>query len=153
MSDRSLEDLAKFGALVNYENGRIILVQGAPSDALYLLLSGEAHVYFDSDEGGQMHLKTLQAGDHFGEIGVLEEGIRTANVKAHTDCSVFKIDCTAFEKILKVAELAAPLLLGLSRSLALRLALLTRRLADVWSIKNTWAGAESAAHTRQNRRR
>jgi CRP-like cAMP-binding protein len=55
--------------------GRILTTQGAPGDTFYALLNGEAKVEIDG------HLRrTLETGDFFGEISMLDRGLATATI-------------------------------------------------------------------------
>ncbi len=127
-----------YGDTVNYKAGKIIVRQGAVGDALYFILEGSVGVYSSDRRGGENHLRTIGSGGHFGEVGVLEKGQRTANVRATSDCVLFRISAEAFGRIKQDPALAVPILNGLSRSLALRLADVTNRLAEVWACKNAW---------------
>jgi CRP-like cAMP-binding protein len=70
---------------------------------------------------------------------LLQSGTRTANVRTITQSRLSRLDKEAFQGILEVPELATPFLHGLSRSLAIRLADVTNRFADVKSFKDVWA--------------
>lgn len=138
VGDELLDRLRSYGDTVTYKAGKIILKQGGAGDALYLILEGSVGAYTSDARGGENHLRTIGSGGHFGEVGVLEKGQRTANVRATSDCVLFRISAEAFGKLKQDPALAVPILSGLCRSLGLRLADVTNRLTEVWASKNSW---------------
>lgn len=62
--------------------GIYVIEQGEPADALYLILNGTADALLEHPDGQVVHLRRMQAGDFFGEIGLVA-GARTAHVVAH----------------------------------------------------------------------
>jgi CRP-like cAMP-binding protein len=106
--------------------GDRIVRQGERGDTLYVLLSGVAEVVLD--EAPEAPVAVLGAGDPFGEIGFLTSEPRTANVVARAPCEVLVLSGAFFQRfIAKEPAVAAKVLLDLSRVLASRLALTTRR--------------------------
>ncbi|HKR72237.1 MAG TPA: PIG-L family deacetylase [Streptosporangiaceae bacterium] len=61
--------------------GTYVVEQGEPADALYLILNGTADALLEQADGGLVHLRRMQAGDYFGELGLVG-GARTAHVVA-----------------------------------------------------------------------
>ena len=61
--------------------GIYVIEQGEPADALYLILNGTADALLEHPDGQVVHLRRMQAGDFFGELGLVA-GERTAHVVA-----------------------------------------------------------------------
>jgi LmbE family N-acetylglucosaminyl deacetylase len=61
--------------------GIYVVEQGEPADALYLILNGTADALLEHPDGQVVHLRRMQAGDFFGELGLVA-GQRTAHVVA-----------------------------------------------------------------------
>ena len=61
--------------------GTCVIEQGEPADALYLILNGTADALLEHPGGQVIHLRRMQAGDFFGELGLVT-GERTAHVVA-----------------------------------------------------------------------
>jgi sulfate permease, SulP family len=139
MSNVQRSAFSEYGEVLELASGQDVLKQGKAADALYLLLDGKVGIYVTGPEGSEVHLRTIETGGHFGEVGLLQSGTRTANVRTLTRTMVFRLDAAAFKRVLKDAEVAVPLLHGLSRSLAIRLADITNRLADARSLKDAWS--------------
>lgn len=63
--------------------GTCIVEQGEPADALYLILNGTADALLEHPDGQLTHMRRMQAGDFFGELGLVAgAGERTAHVVA-----------------------------------------------------------------------
>jgi LmbE family N-acetylglucosaminyl deacetylase len=61
--------------------GTRVVEQGEPADALYLILNGTADRLLERPDGQVIHLRQMQAGEFFGERGLIA-GKRPANVVA-----------------------------------------------------------------------
>ncbi len=71
--------------------GTVVFVQGDPGDSFFVIAEGEADVVGDGAP-----VRTLGAGDSFGEIALLHDVARTATVRAREDLVMFEIDREAF---------------------------------------------------------
>lgn len=81
--DRTLFDQLKDRAEYRTFNpGETIIRQGSRADAFYVLLGGMVDVVRTTDRGVSHEISTMSAPAFFGEIGLLEEGRRTATVRA-----------------------------------------------------------------------
>ena len=85
------------------ESGNKFIVEGDEGNSIYLLLKGEAEINQaltlsvnkgDSDKREKSIMKlTDRDFPHWGEMSIFSEGdVRTANVRAQTDCILAKID-------------------------------------------------------------
>jgi CRP/FNR family transcriptional regulator, cyclic AMP receptor protein len=73
----------------DYEVGEVILEEGANSKELYIITSGEVEILVDPSiiSGAEtpkhmVPIATLSRGQSFGEIALVDEGIRSATVRA-----------------------------------------------------------------------
>jgi len=80
--------------------GQTIVRQGEPADAFYVLVSGQARVVKEGDNGEDISLNVLRPGDGFGEMGLLEEASRNATVRATSEVSVLKLDRAVFQALI-----------------------------------------------------
>jgi HlyB family type I secretion system ABC transporter len=87
----------------SYGFGAVIVREGDPADALYVLVSGRARVVKRGDNGEEVPLDVLRAGDSFGEMGLLERATRKATVRASSDVETLRLDQAAFEALLVAA--------------------------------------------------
>ena len=86
---------------VSFSFGDIIVREGDPADAFYVLVSGRARIIKRTEQGEEISLNTLRSGDSFGEMGLLEHSTRTATVRASSDVSALRLDKSVFESLLK----------------------------------------------------
>jgi NADH dehydrogenase len=68
--------------LAHFEPGEVIVEQGAPADAFYLVMKGEVQVVRTNPDGTQIELARQHEGDVFGEVGLLRHRRRNATVRA-----------------------------------------------------------------------
>ena len=85
----------------NYEFGDLLVRQGEPADAFYVLVSGRARVVKADQNGNEIVLATLKPGDSFGEAALSEGGTRTATVRCSTAVEALRLDRADF---LQLAE-------------------------------------------------
>jgi CRP/FNR family transcriptional regulator, cyclic AMP receptor protein len=77
---KELELLAKLAKEQRYEAGATIVKAGAGGHGLYIIKEGNVSVVRDGKK-----VASMGPGQFFGEISVLDGGLRTADVKADTD--------------------------------------------------------------------
>jgi len=82
--------------------GQPIVREGEPADGFYVLVSGQARVVKQRENGEDISLNLLRAGDSFGEMGLLEEGSRNATVRATGDVTILKLDRSVFQALIHV---------------------------------------------------
>lgn len=71
----------------------IILRAGEPAEKLYYLIRGSASVIDVDDEGHEIILAYLNAGDFIGEMGLFYKSLsRTANIRARAPCVLAEIE-------------------------------------------------------------
>ena len=75
--------------------GHPIVVEGDPSDALYILVAGSADVFVGTSPGGDP-VRVMHAPAYFGEIGLVRGVARTATVAAHEPCTLWRIPAGPF---------------------------------------------------------
>lgn len=75
--------------------------EGAPTDALYVIVSGRARVFKRSERGEDIALNTLTPGDSFGELEILQRAPAPATVRATSDVLALRLDGKTFESILE----------------------------------------------------
>lgn len=81
--------------LVRLRPGDVVIQQGEPGQAFYVVARGAVGVS-RVDGAGQVHaLATLHAGALFGEMALVSAQPRTATVAAETDADVLEFDRTA----------------------------------------------------------
>jgi LmbE family N-acetylglucosaminyl deacetylase len=65
-----------------YPGGCYVVEQGEPSRELFVILSGHADVWQETDEGSRKYLRQMGPGEFFGELGIAGGRARSAHVVA-----------------------------------------------------------------------
>jgi CRP/FNR family cyclic AMP-dependent transcriptional regulator len=106
---RRLRKIASLAQIQDYSPGAIVVEIGQPSNAFYMILGGRAKVVGKSRG-------TLEIGDYFGEMGLIDGEPRSATIAAEGELRVMKLPRRPFLKLLgqepqiataMMAELAA----------------------------------------------
>ncbi len=87
---------------VSYGFGEVIVEEGARADGFYVIVSGSARVLRRGEQGEERSLGMLGPGDSFGEIALLEDGHRTATVRASGAVEALKLDKAVFRAVVQV---------------------------------------------------
>lgn len=113
--------VAPFGTVVN---------KGEHGDALFMVLEGEVRARVMID-GKETTLATLGVGECFGEMAILDQGPRSADVISNQPSVLVKVSAGALTKMFAEAPaLAAPFMFALSRVITQRVRVLTKRYED-----------------------
>lgn len=105
-----------------YTTGEYIFHQGDPGIALYIITDGEVVISETHTDGESYDLALLGKGDFFGEIALMDEGVRSASAIATRKSSlavIFRPDMDEF--IDKYPKKGVEILTGISQILATRL--------------------------------
>src|SRR5690349_20875119 len=78
-SEDSLRNLAPRGAVRTFPKNAIVINEGDDTDSLYVVLSGRVKAFVSGEDGREIVLNTIEAGDYFGEL-VLYGGRRAASI-------------------------------------------------------------------------
>jgi CRP/FNR family cyclic AMP-dependent transcriptional regulator len=91
--------LASRGVRYTYRKGRLLIAEGEPGDALYIILSGRLRAFsVDPAKDREITYGTYGSGEYVGEMS-LDGGARSASVEAvqRTECAlVSRATLTAF---------------------------------------------------------
>ena len=87
LNKRQLETLAKTFVERNYKAGQAIVTQGKGGEGFFLIVSGKAEAVREQMDGTKTVVNTFGDFDFFGELALLDDGVRTATVSATTDTS------------------------------------------------------------------
>jgi CRP-like cAMP-binding protein len=98
--------------------GQIVFEEGEVGTEMFVIQSGTVEVFKRSKKSGEKYLATLEKGDFFGEMSILEDVPRTATARAKTDCELVRINRSTFDEMLRHnGEIAVRMLRKLSRRL------------------------------------
>ena len=94
LADDELADVALLFKERHFEAGETVVKEGADGAAFFLVVSGEATVAVRGAER-----TTLGPGDHFGEIALIDEGVRSATITAVTDLVCYGLTLWEFRPL------------------------------------------------------
>jgi CRP/FNR family transcriptional regulator, cyclic AMP receptor protein len=80
LDEQDLEQLSRQLHERRFPEGSDVTVEGAGGAGFFVIVEGNAEVMV-----GGAHRATLGPGDHFGEIALIDAGIRSASIVAATD--------------------------------------------------------------------
>ncbi len=130
-----IKNLDKFITLCHrrrYAAKSTIIYAGDHSESLFLILKGSVTILIEDNDGREIIIAYLNAGDFLGEMGLfdLDEPIRarSAWVRARTECEVAEL---AYTKVWELAQQDPEILYTLGRQMAERLRNTTRKVSDL----------------------
>jgi CRP-like cAMP-binding protein len=110
---RSLGTIARHFETVTVPAGKTIVREGAPGDAFFVLLEGDAAI-----EVGGEQVSTVGPGTHFGELALLTAGPRNATVRSLSEVAVGVLGARMFRTLIReYADMSEQLLAGLAAEL------------------------------------
>ena len=86
---------------VRFRFGEVVIEQGAPGDAFYMVKSGRLRVIKPNADGQPETVGFLYGGDHFGEGALLTGRGHRATVRAAEDSVLLKVSRDEFFNVLK----------------------------------------------------
>jgi len=89
LSEKLLGQLSERAKLLTFLQGDLVIGQDEKGDSLYIINHGEVIIYKTGRE--DQPIAELRSGDFFGEMALLGEQIRTANVKANKPSSLLRL--------------------------------------------------------------
>ena len=87
--------------LQKFPAGSVIVREGAPADAAYIITAGTCEVRKLDSKGQTIVLRRLNAGDVFGETAIFANAPRSATVVALDEVSAVVVERTALEHLVR----------------------------------------------------
>jgi CRP/FNR family transcriptional regulator, cyclic AMP receptor protein len=102
MTDAVLGRLEQGSVIMEPRDGAAIFTQGDPADAVYAIVAGDGHVRIGAmdQRSKALMVEVFGAGEIFGEIGVIDGGLRTATAVVEGRLQLVKIRQAAFRSVL-----------------------------------------------------
>ena len=83
-----------------YPSKSTIIYAGDKADVLYYIVKGTVSVLVEEQKDNkEMVITYLHAGEFFGEMGLFEDSVRSAWIKAKTDCEICEISYSKFREL------------------------------------------------------
>ncbi|MBA3818214.1 MAG: cyclic nucleotide-binding domain-containing protein [Deltaproteobacteria bacterium] len=137
LAPEQLATLARTGEIESYNPGEEIVIEGSFGDALFLVLSGQVAVH-----RGAQTFATLQGGEFFGEMSLVEPAPRSASVSSMSPTFLFRLPHDALRQLITDDPNAASVLLvQVVKTLSDRLRRANQMLSSVDMLADWLAGS------------
>jgi CRP-like cAMP-binding protein len=108
--------------------GDVLFAEGDQPSSLHIVLSGRIAIVMTSDvDSRESVVALMDSGDLFGELGLLDNGARSATARAIEPTSVLEI---GYEHVKKIFDAQPDLVWAAARMLAQRLRTMDEALSD-----------------------
>ena len=135
MYEKEILRVVNSGVVHAYQVDDLVVKEGDEGDVLYVILDGKLVVRKNTDQG-HVDISSLGPGEVFGELILLDDRVRSADVVAMEDCHLLEISyMNIFNFYKKEPQLFGILFLNLSRLLARRLRANNQIIVDLKSGK------------------
>ncbi|MGR3218431.1 MAG: Crp/Fnr family transcriptional regulator [Candidatus Anammoxibacter sp.] len=122
LTEENLSHLQGILKLMTFQPGETIINKGDDADNLFFLADGEVNVSVNLPNGSVKTLATLSSGMVFGEMAIIEQSTRSADVRANTRSSCYTLAVAEFDKLSTTnAKIKITLLINFARILSKRL--------------------------------
>jgi CRP-like cAMP-binding protein len=143
IDERLLASLLPYLEVVQVPPFGTVVSKGDHGDALFMVLEGEVRARVMKGQR-ETTLSTMGVGECFGELAIVDQGPRSADVIANQPSVLIKVSEGALKKMFAEAPaLAAPFMFGLTRVIAQRVRALTKRYEDSIHFSRTAEAAEA----------
>ncbi|MCL2314978.1 MAG: cyclic nucleotide-binding domain-containing protein [Proteobacteria bacterium] len=122
LTSRQLNTLKRVLKAREYAAGANIFSEGEKGDSMFVIAEGKVRLSQMIDGVGEEAMALMNAGQHFGEMALIDDSPRASFAIAHTPCVLYELSNRAFNEVMFMhKEIAYTLLWTLVRSLAQRL--------------------------------
>ncbi|XP_029588849.1 cGMP-dependent protein kinase 1 isoform X1 [Salmo trutta] len=104
LNDSQLSKIIDSMEEVKYQNNDVIVREGAEGNTFYIILKGEVKVTKKLN-GQEKQIRKMGKGEHFGELALIREILRTATCTAVGPVTCFSIDKEVFEETIPIEHL------------------------------------------------
>lgn len=95
----ALEEISRLFVTEKFDAGATVVEQGDQGDKFYLIARGKVEVVIASGTEDRRKVATLEDGDHFGEIALMQHIPRTATIVTATPCWLLSLSYDRFHPL------------------------------------------------------
>jgi ATP-binding cassette subfamily B protein len=95
----ALEEISRLFVTEKFEAGTTVVEQGDQGDKFYLIARGKVEVVIAAGTGERRKVASLEDGDHFGEIALMQHIPRTATIVTATPCWLLSLSYDHFHPL------------------------------------------------------
>jgi hypothetical protein len=100
----SITELAAVASVTEdivFQPGETVIKEGDAGEVMYLIIEGEVSVNKNQDQGPEIELDRISAGDYFGEMALFEDLPRSATIRTLTDTRLLMLHKQEFAEIVR----------------------------------------------------
>jgi CRP/FNR family cyclic AMP-dependent transcriptional regulator len=128
LSEAQISQITKMAVLRREPRNKVIFVVGAPAHALYVIVKGSVKVLNRDADGHEYILAMLGEDECFGEMGLIDGSLRSADVVTVETCILLEIPRVDFIRALSEN---VELCMNTMKSLVLRLREANQKIEDL----------------------
>jgi CRP/FNR family transcriptional regulator, cyclic AMP receptor protein len=122
LTDEELSKVSRILVTENHPEGTFLFHEGDKGDKFYVIIKGAVRVSQVISGAGEEALTILSKGDYFGEMALIDESPRSADVIVHENSEFLVISKKDFDELLFFdKEIAYKMLWAFVRTLSRRL--------------------------------
>jgi CRP/FNR family transcriptional regulator, cyclic AMP receptor protein len=96
LNKREVQQIARLFKERRFSEGETVVQEGSGGAAFFVIDSGEARIFIHGKEHG-----TLNPGDYFGEIALIDQGTRMATITASSELVCYGITYWDFRPLVQ----------------------------------------------------
>ena len=100
LTEEQLGQIAQIAVLRQEPRNKTIVFVGSEADLFFAIIRGSVKVLNRDVEGREVILSILRSGDSFGEMGLIDDLRRSADVVTNEPCDLLVIHKTDFKRVL-----------------------------------------------------
>ncbi len=101
MTEEELEEVIPLARPLHFEAGAVIIREGAEGSSMYILVEGRVKITKTENGNSEVNIATLETGSYFGELSLLDDMPRSANVIAIEDCKMLHLRKKDFDELIQ----------------------------------------------------
>lgn len=100
LSTRELRKLSSILHHRTYQDGESVFLKGQPGAAMFIIKTGKVNIIDYGTDGSEIVVATLNPGDFFGELALLDDSPRSASAVAVESTYIYAISRTDLDHLL-----------------------------------------------------
>jgi CRP-like cAMP-binding protein len=122
LNDEELGVVSRLLMIEKYPKEHVLFRRGDRGDKLYIISKGAVRISLEIEHMKEEALAVLNAGEHFGEMAIVDDAPRSADVIIHEDVELLVISRDSFNEIsLRHRDIAYKMFWVLLRTISRRL--------------------------------
>lgn len=100
LDTQSLESIIPLFENERFPANEKVLREGEFGDSMYIIIDGLVNVTKFNEDGNEIHIAEHSSGSYFGEVALIDNQPRSANINTEKETKVLRLKKSTFEKLL-----------------------------------------------------